>query len=464
MILTFVSEIFLDILHGEQYWTPEFQFFYLNIYLIIFILVASGSIYLSRRFSWKPMMNATIIYLVGIFIIFLWEFYYQILGDPSGILSQPSYGQEIRLNPVFILLLSIIPGQGAETTWITSLFRESSLIRTGYGNLLFFTPEIKAVKVIFADILGIVSIPYYLLSNLSQLIIFSMIFFYIGLKFISSVQRLEGQLVEKNVFSERLKIPTYNELLKDPEKYILVRNFEKTYPDDPEDIVAMIPEFDKQIQREIEKFEIGQKLVHGIHESPMLVTSFCKKQNLEMQKLLDFLKEIQSYELGKYKPFMIYNREYGYTYEEVTLDSLHIMMVDGRACFVYEFGEKSKVEPALVSGLFAAITSFAKEAVKSEEALRSIDHGDTYLTIEYGKYIFGAIFSSGQSPTVRKNLRKCLDAFEEKHADELPDWLGDMSIFEDSDILVEDIFKPGTDERFTTAEDDDKDADNNLDT
>ena len=45
-------------------------------------------------------------------------------------------------------------------------------------------------------------------------------------------------------------------------------------------------------------------------------------------------------------------------------------------------GDESKVEPALVAGLFSAITSFAKEAVRSEQLLKTIDHGDVVLTIE----------------------------------------------------------------------------------
>ena len=143
-----------------------------------------------------------------------------------------------------------------------------------------------------------------------------------------------------------------------------------------------------------------------------------------------------------FKQYMIFlGEEFGYSYEEVALDSLHVMMIDGRSIFTFLFREESVVEPALVAGLFAAITSFAQEAVQSKELLRSIDHGDVFLTIEYGQNILAAVFSDKASSEIRRKLQQFVKEFEQRHSSELRDWLGDQSVFFKDVELVRRIFE-----------------------
>ena len=117
------------------------------------------------------------------------------------------------------------------------------------------------------------------------------------------------------------------------------------------------------------------------------------------------------------------------------------MMVDGRSVFTHNFKDESTVEPALVAGLFSAITSFAKETVKSEKLLRTIDHGDVVLMIEYGQYVFSAIFADKNSVELRNKLASFVKEFEQIHDDELPNCLGDTSPFADDWQLVNEIFE-----------------------
>ncbi len=143
-----------------------------------------------------------------------------------------------------------------------------------------------------------------------------------------------------------------------------------------------------------------------------------------------------------FKRYMVFlGEEFGYSYEEVSLDSLHVMMIDGRSIFTFLFREESVVEPALVAGLFAAITSFAQEAVQSKELLRSIDHGDVFLTIEYGQNILAAVFSDKASSEIRRKLQQFVKEFEQRHGSELRDWLGDQSLFYKDVELVRKIFE-----------------------
>ena len=66
--------------------------------------------------------------------------------------------------------------------------------------------------------------------------------------------------------------------------------------------------------------------------------------------------------------------------------------------------------------MFSAITSFIKETTKSQELLKTIDHGDITILIEYGKRIFGALFIKGkQSTEVRSSLKELVTKFEAKY-------------------------------------------------
>ncbi|MBA7667437.1 hypothetical protein ES703_75525 [subsurface metagenome] len=92
--------------------------------------------------------------------------------------------------------------------------------------------------------------------------------------------------------------------------------------------------------------------------------------------------------------------------------------------------------------MFSAITSFIKETTKSQELLKTIDHGDITILLEYGKRIFGALFIKGkQASEVRSNLREFVNQFEAKYADALSDWSGALIYFKDDHKLVENIFK-----------------------
>jgi hypothetical protein len=113
------------------------------------------------------------------------------------------------------------------------------------------------------------------------------------------------------------------------------------------------------------------------------------------------------------------------------------MMLDGRAVLAHTFGKESIVEPALVSGLFSAITSFAKEAVRSEQLLRTIDHGDVVLTIEYAKWVFAAIFADSTSTELRRKLTDFLANFEKRYSKVLPTWLGNLDVFEDEIKVID---------------------------
>lgn len=134
--------------------------------------------------------------------------------------------------------------------------------------------------------------------------------------------------------------------------------------------------------------------------------------------------------------------DFVFTFKRAELDCLFIMYSDGRDVFSYKFSESSKgADPSLVAGMFSAITSFIKETTSSSDLLRSIDHGDSKIIIEYGDYVFGAIFANMQTAEIRSKLKTFITKFEEKHRDVLPNWNGNMGPFEQDAVLLKEIFE-----------------------
>lgn len=134
--------------------------------------------------------------------------------------------------------------------------------------------------------------------------------------------------------------------------------------------------------------------------------------------------------------------DFVFTFKRAELDCLFVMYSDGRDVFSYKFSDTSKgADPSLVAGMFSAITSFIKETTSSSDLLRSIDHGDSKIIIEYGDYVFGAIFANMQTAEIRSKLKTFITKFEEKHRDILPNWNGNMGPFEKDADLLKEIFE-----------------------
>jgi hypothetical protein len=72
--------------------------------------------------------------------------------------------------------------------------------------------------------------------------------------------------------------------------------------------------------------------------------------------------------------------------------------------------------------------------------LKTIDHGDVVLTIEYAKYVFAAIFADTTSTELRKKLSRFLTDFEKRHEKTLPMWLGDLDVFTGDLSVIEEVF------------------------
>jgi hypothetical protein len=177
-----------------------------------------------------------------------------------------------------------------------------------------------------------------------------------------------------------------------------------------------------------------------------LVGAFPKDALVSISTLVDGtgLKEKRVYDLLRYLVSARAVRAYELEVESVTYraapQSLFVATTEGLDVFSYTFGTL-KIDPALISGMLTAIISFVKEATRSRQSLRTIEHGDLVLVVEYGKYVFATIVTDQETPDIRLRLRKFLDGFEKRHADVLSKWTGHVPDIEKDKKFAESIFE-----------------------
>ncbi|MFX1285179.1 MAG: hypothetical protein ACFFB5_16100 [Promethearchaeota archaeon] len=414
--------------------TVQYDTFFWITQNCISFLICAALILFFRRWNWS-VFGTTLVIFVSIstvsFLVFGWFDlkWYTLLGLPTSIFRIGG----VPLIPPFITLTSIFAGltQGWELKWLTSVWKEGV-----FNEVQFIIPELRQIPVIWqgqgGTFLGILSIPYNLLHPFAIILTYGAILFLARRKFHVKTQKSDKEGEEKiqfrSIFSEMGRLPNLGEL-RNKSDIILVG----TTPSDD-------PEVRQKVDEAWVSIENGQQLRDAItgtlkplNEIDMPIT--------EIYRILDELTF--DIEVPFNQILTLLHREFSYSFEEVTIDSLHIMMLDGRAVLSHTFATESLVEPALVAGLFSAITSFAKEAVRSEQLLKTIDHGDVVLTIEYAKWVFAAIFADSTSTELRKKLNEFLTNFEERYAKTLPTWLGDLDIFKQDIEIIDEVFSPG---------------------
>jgi len=229
---------------------------------------------------------------------------------------------------------------------------------------------------------------------------------------------IDERHLEKAIFSTVTEFLSYDEYMKGKARYLITKR---------EDVdLYILSDEREEIKSILASLETGKILdeIKPTDEKEIQRFYFTLKY-LYNNNLIDVLKQ-----------------EFSYIFEKVVKQGLYIIYDDGRGIFDYNFAEEYDQDPGIVSGMFSAITSFIKETTKSQELLKTIDHGDITILLEYGKRIFGALFIKGkQASEVRLNLREFVNKFEAKYADALSDWSGALIYFKDDHKLVESIFK-----------------------
>ncbi len=300
-----------------------------------------------------------------------------------------------------------------ETYWITGQSSYTSIF--GFN---FFTLRTASFNANLEGALYILALPYVSTQYIFNIIIWSLIIYYYKKDFQAKNIEVDERHIRKSIFSSIQEFLTFEEYLIKNDQYLVARN----------------QNLDPSIITE-ERDEIKQILT--ILEESKFLKDLIPLDEKEKERFYFTLKYLYNNNM-----IDILATEFSYIFNRVEKQGLYIIYDDGRGVFDYSFVQEVIQDPGLVAGMVSAITSFIKEATRSQDLLKSIDHGDITIILEYGKRIFGALFIKGnQTAEVRAKLKTFVERFEEKYQSVLEDWSGALVHFKEDHLLVEDIFK-----------------------
>jgi len=377
---------------------------------------ASGSVYLYQSLGFDLMNLFNFIALVAVSLIVA-----SIFLNLSLKYMNSMFLSFVTFLPILIVLSALfmfLGGNGIinftpDTYWITG----QSSFTTIFG-FNFYTLRTAGFNADLIGILSILAMPYQITHYIFNIIFWSLAVYYFPKGFRAKNISIDERHLEKAIFSTVTEFLSYDEYMKGKARYLITKREKVDYyilSDEREEIKSILAsletgkildEIKPTDEKEIQRFYFTLKYLYN-------------------NNLIDVLKQ-----------------EFSYIFEKVVKQGLYIIYDDGRGIFDYNFTQDYNQDPGIVSGMFSAITSFIKETTKSQELLKTIDHGDITILLEYGKRIFGALFIKGkQASEVRSNLREFVNKFEAKYADALADWSGALIYFKDDRKLVENIFK-----------------------
>ncbi|MBD3197546.1 MAG: hypothetical protein GF317_21005 [Candidatus Lokiarchaeota archaeon] len=282
----------------------------------------------------------------------------------------------------------------------------------------FYTMRTASFEANLSGVLSVLSLPYVFSRGVINVIIWALFVYYFRKSFKIKNIPIDERLLKKVIYTDVGFFISYDEYIQEEKGFLVSKN------------EGVVVEGAEQERQEVQ--ELLSKL-----EQDRLIKALRPEEDMEIKRFYFTLKYLYNN-----NQIEIWNPEFSHTFERVKKQGLYIIFEDGRGVYDYEFSDKALQDPGLISGMFSAISSFIKETTKSTEVLKTIDHGDITILIEYGDLIFGALFIKGnQSAEIRSQLREFVDTFEGSYSEVLRDWTGALAPFKNTDDVVEKIFK-----------------------
>lgn len=109
--------------------------------------------------------------------------------------------------------------------------------------------------------------------------------------------------------------------------------------------------------------------------------------------------------------------------------------------FAHDRPGKSSPSKDLVSGGLTGIVALVSEITQSQSRIRIVDHGDSKIIFQNGKYTTIALITRKYLRTFVQKLRAFSKEFEDIFQDFLLDFRGDVTIFDSAEFLIEKFFQ-----------------------
>ena len=131
---------------------------------------------------------------------------------------------------------------------------------------------------------------------------------------------------------------------------------------------------------------------------------------------------------------------------EKSLKNLFVLTKDGISLFEYSFGIEIQ-DPALISGMIAALTQFVREATGSKKSLRTVDQEDKKVLLYHGNYTTIALLTEKDLPIIHKRIKEFSEEFENTFNKEIRKFSGEVSAFKHANVIVNKYFPLNVEEQ-----------------
>jgi PKD repeat protein len=127
--------------------------------------------------------------------------------------------------------------------------------------------------------------------------------------------------------------------------------------------------------------------------------------------------------------------------EETVIDEVFLMYNDGRLIKHFTRRLKPDMDEDILSSMLVAVQDFVKDSFRDQEGmLDEMNFGRFQVLLGRGEHIILATIVLGDDPEhLKKQVTQCVNDIEEKYADVLEDWDGDMQSLKGSAKYVMDL-------------------------
>jgi hypothetical protein len=124
---------------------------------------------------------------------------------------------------------------------------------------------------------------------------------------------------------------------------------------------------------------------------------------------------------------------------EKSLKNLFVLTKDGLSLYEFSFGIEIQ-DPALISGMIAALTQFVRETTGSKKFLRTIDQEDKKVILFHGDYTTVALLAEKDLPIIHNRIRKFTLEFEGTFSKQIISFDGEITAFKHADVIINKYF------------------------
>ncbi len=124
------------------------------------------------------------------------------------------------------------------------------------------------------------------------------------------------------------------------------------------------------------------------------------------------------------------------------LKDLYLINNNGINLYHYSFSKReSLMDPDLISAGLSGMKDLIAEIIKSEDRLKTVDHQDLKLILEYGEYVTIALIVSENLRIYHSKLTILMEQFEKSFQDILSHWSGDIEVFIPAQQMIQQVFE-----------------------